>query len=70
MTIDNGDGRWRDDERAGGDPDDVLRDFEDDDAEDLQSREDEASDIALAVPGGIIFDEEPDDGGFDAEHNP
>ncbi|MFF1878999.1 hypothetical protein [Leifsonia sp. NPDC058230] len=71
MTMDNGEGRWSDDEsRPGIDPDQIVHDFEIDDAENLEAREDEATDIALAAPGGIVFGERYDDEGFDAEHNP
>jgi hypothetical protein len=56
-----------------GDPDDVVDEFEDDEADTRQSRVDEASDIALAAPGGIVIGrdyENPDEERFDAAHNP
>ncbi|WP_431277178.1 hypothetical protein [Leifsonia poae] len=71
MTIDNGDGRWRDEEAEPGiDPDEIAHDYETSTEENLEEREDEAADIALAAPGGIVFDQGYDDEGFDAEHNP
>jgi hypothetical protein len=72
MTMDNGGGRWRGEESEPGiDPDEIAHDFEDGDSEGLAERQDEAADIALAAPGGIVFGEDDfDDGGFDAEHNP
>jgi hypothetical protein len=60
-------------EPSPGDPDDVVDEFEDDEAETRQARVDEASDIALAAPGGIIIGREsegPDEERFDAAHNP
>jgi hypothetical protein len=60
-------------EPSSGEPDDVVEEFEDDGAETRQARADEASDIALAAPGGIIIGREsegPDEERFDAAHNP
>ena len=58
--------------RGGGEnPDDRVRDYEDDEGQRRQARMDEADDIALAAPGGIAFDSGEDtESHFDAEHNP
>ena len=57
---------------AGGDPDDTLTEYENDEAEDRASLEREAGLTAFGGPTfGHLFDQAPrDDGGFDAEHNP
>jgi len=55
------------------DPDDVVDAYENDEDETRRARADEASDIALAAPGGIVIGREqsgPDDEHFDAAHNP
>jgi hypothetical protein len=52
-------------------PDEPVEEFEDDQAEDRESLEREAGLTAFGGPSfGGLFDRAPDDGGFDAEHNP
>lgn len=60
-------------ETSDHDPDDVVDAFENDEDATRRARSDEASDIALAAPGGILIGREqsgPDDEHFDAAHNP
>jgi hypothetical protein len=62
-------------ERGGGHedrPDDAVDEYENDQAENRESLEREAGLTALGGPSfGHLFDQAPpDDGGFDAEHNP
>ncbi|MGO4535353.1 hypothetical protein [Leifsonia sp. 2MCAF36] len=71
--MDHEDGRHdaRNDD-SGVDPDDPLTEYENDEAEDRASLEREAGLTAFGGPTfGHLFDQAPpDDGGFDAEHNP
>ncbi|WP_285116811.1 hypothetical protein [Leifsonia sp. fls2-241-R2A-40a] len=66
------DGRHDADDRTRGeDPDDPVTDYENDQAENRESLEREAGLSAFGGPSfGHLFDQQPDDGGFDAEHNP
>ncbi len=55
------------------DPDQEVREYEDDESIRRQARIDEAADIALAAPGGIEFEPpagDVDGHRFDAENNP
>jgi hypothetical protein len=52
-------------------PDDPVAEYEDDESRARESLEREAGLSAFGGPGfGHLFDQQPDDGGFDADHNP
>lgn len=59
------------DRDTGEEPDDRLTEYENDQAENRESLEREAGLTSFGGPSfGHLFDQAPDDGGFDAEHNP
>lgn len=61
----------RHDDFSEEEPDDEVSEYENDDAEIRASREREAGLTSFGGPSfGGLFDRRPDDGGFDAEHNP
>ncbi|WP_431221223.1 hypothetical protein [Leifsonia xyli] len=69
MTHD--DGRHARDDHRDEDPDDELSEYENDEARNRESLEREAGLTAFGGPTfGHLFDQAPDDGGFDAQHNP
>ncbi|WP_431247450.1 hypothetical protein [Leifsonia xyli] len=69
MTHD--DGRHARDDHRNEEPDDELSEYENDEARNRESLEREAGLTAFGGPTfGHLFDQAPDDGGFDAQHNP
>jgi hypothetical protein len=76
MEQRNGPDAADDEARAGHEgaleePDDPVAEYEDDESRARESLEREAGLSAFGGPGfGHLFDQQPDDGGFDADHNP
>ena len=69
MTHD--DSRHGADDGRTEDPDDPVTEYENDQAANRESLEREAGLTAFGGPTfGHLFDQQPDDGGFDAAHNP